>query len=858
MKKRAHRWINGTKGVISLMLAALMLPFYSLAAVLIESERYQSSIRTLDEILGTSSVSVLANYDKYLHDRFGLMAVAQSPEENALSASLLSYLNKNQLTDIAGVDVDSVSVEGLYPLANLSVLRRQIEEYSKLMLPINLTIELSSIESMIKELEKLTQMGPIFKIISATADGMGSEAEVMTAVNSLEETVKATKVSVDAYHEKYKAWEKAVDELFKHLETDCPEKETDPDGYQDWMDSKEKLAKTVNEAKTAYIAAITTLIGSLDSLEKGVDAVVNAQRSRDAQVTNTIATIGSQGYQSDHQGEDAEIYKNRDKLANTMESTVKAGTGSYTSQLSKLTTQLGTDKIQAAVKKLGEERTALEAFDTDKLTGTSPKPEEKTYHTNDVDALADASAVSELVKEAEEESQSIISTIKTLVSMIKSIVSAQTFFDPTLNAKLDKDFYQQNSGGLPSEKDRSLPENRLAAASKEDEARSAEYQKAIDPSWNNGGSGSGSSGVASALKQTIDDFKLLMKYAEKLTSWRVDYFYYVYLACDTVKRLMLDLGNVVLQIGTRVAELLVEGPYRALLLEGYLVYNLPNRTNYTNGATMTGYKFSSIELAQSDSVTNYMLPSTGSRLFALLEALSTGGGYASKTFAGAELEYVLWGFNSEIVNQLMQMFSLMALRMVLDIQILANPTIAGAIAASNIASPIVAVLFVVAEGLMDTIVLVNGEKVPMLKTKPFTTPKGLTEYAKKFTKLPENLALKEKKADSSGDGGLFSGIDWTAMNYGMHSLILMMIFGDPELYLDHLTDIIQSECSANCAANSSISQKNGISAAQTFDIDKSFTVIRSQATGKMNQMLPIPNLSTDPVLGLDRVIYRGY
>ena len=103
MKKRAHRWINGTRGAISLMLAALMLPFYSLAAILIETQRYQSSVRALDELLGTSSISVLANYDTYLHDRFGLLAVAQSPEENALSASLLSYLNKNQLTDIAGL-----------------------------------------------------------------------------------------------------------------------------------------------------------------------------------------------------------------------------------------------------------------------------------------------------------------------------------------------------------------------------------------------------------------------------------------------------------------------------------------------------------------------------------------------------------------------------------------------------------------------------------------------------------------------------------------------------------------------------------------------------------------------------------
>ena len=141
MRQRKHKWINGTKGAISLLLAMLLLPFYSLAAVLVENMRYQSAVRTLDEVLGTASVSSLSKYDKYLKDRFGLLAVEQGDSEGALTDSTLFYLEKNQLIDIAGIDMDRVSATGMYPLADTRVLRHQVEEYSKILVPSKLAAD---------------------------------------------------------------------------------------------------------------------------------------------------------------------------------------------------------------------------------------------------------------------------------------------------------------------------------------------------------------------------------------------------------------------------------------------------------------------------------------------------------------------------------------------------------------------------------------------------------------------------------------------------------------------------------------------------------------------------------------------
>ena len=129
MRKWKQKWIKGTRGAISLLLALLLLPFYSLAAVLVEAGRYQSAVRALDGALGSSAFSVLANYDSYLKERFGLLALSQDGD---LTNSAMGYLNNIQLTDLSSVSLASVSAQGMYPLADISVLRRQVLEYSKL------------------------------------------------------------------------------------------------------------------------------------------------------------------------------------------------------------------------------------------------------------------------------------------------------------------------------------------------------------------------------------------------------------------------------------------------------------------------------------------------------------------------------------------------------------------------------------------------------------------------------------------------------------------------------------------------------------------------------------------------------
>ena len=144
MKKQTHKWINGTRGALSLILALLLLPFFSLAAVLVEAGRYQSAVKTLDEVLGSSAISTLANYDGYLLDRFGLLSLSQ---DNEPTDTLNTYFSGTELIDLKSISMDgSPTVTGQYPLSNLSTLRRQVLETSKYTVPAKVAVDFLNLE----------------------------------------------------------------------------------------------------------------------------------------------------------------------------------------------------------------------------------------------------------------------------------------------------------------------------------------------------------------------------------------------------------------------------------------------------------------------------------------------------------------------------------------------------------------------------------------------------------------------------------------------------------------------------------------------------------------------------------------
>lgn len=90
IKKLLSPYFNcSTKGVISLFMAVLMTPFLTIAMVLMDTGRYNSAVSILDEAMGISSTSTLAEMDAYLHERWGILGVDQ---EHSVSDTYKKYL----------------------------------------------------------------------------------------------------------------------------------------------------------------------------------------------------------------------------------------------------------------------------------------------------------------------------------------------------------------------------------------------------------------------------------------------------------------------------------------------------------------------------------------------------------------------------------------------------------------------------------------------------------------------------------------------------------------------------------------------------------------------------------------------
>ena len=169
---------------------------------------------------------------------------------------------------------------------------------------------------------------------------------------------------------------------------------------------------------------------------------------------------------------------------------------------------------------------------------------------------------------------------------------------------------------------------------------------------------------------------------------------------------------------------------------------------------------------------------------------------------------------------------------------------------------------------MDTLILVNGGDLPIVKTNVFLTPTGLMDMIGEFYKLKMSDAQKEQVyqkltgvvkgvdenaefpssyKDASKDTGFSSVLGGFTVDY-TKTLILLMLFINTEAMLKRLGDVIQMEANYQ-------STKGRIDI-YDFDLDKSYTYLRASGSFSTNEFIKLSdsgNLSSTR-----RVVYRGY
>lgn len=216
-KKTSRKsWINGTKGAISLFLAVLMTPFLTIALMLVEVGRYNSAVSMLDEVMSVSSISTLANYDSYLQDRWGLLALDQGIDVQKVYADNLEH-NIQVMGD--SLTVNKTTINATYDLAKSEVLRAQVLEYAKLNVPTKLAMEVFDLADILKNLEKkMTGFRNMASLVTRGVDAIDSAITIAESAAKLKDSANKLDGLRAEYEAKYVAFESAMNTLISNLQ----------------------------------------------------------------------------------------------------------------------------------------------------------------------------------------------------------------------------------------------------------------------------------------------------------------------------------------------------------------------------------------------------------------------------------------------------------------------------------------------------------------------------------------------------------------------------------------------------------------------------------------------------------------
>lgn len=137
-----NKWMKNASGVITVMVSLLLIPLLSFGTLIMEAGRYVSAKQMLADAQITASMSILANYNVYLYERFGILAIDPAADKDQTQADFVNNLKYNSdnvdnipsSSKLYNLDSD-ISFKTIYNLSDYGILKRQILEYAKYSVP---------------------------------------------------------------------------------------------------------------------------------------------------------------------------------------------------------------------------------------------------------------------------------------------------------------------------------------------------------------------------------------------------------------------------------------------------------------------------------------------------------------------------------------------------------------------------------------------------------------------------------------------------------------------------------------------------------------------------------------------------
>lgn len=798
IKVSFHKYINGTKGAVSLLLALIMSPLLSIALLLVESSRYQDAAQLTGEIVDCSVFSTLADYDSYLDERFGLLSISQECDINSVFAD---YLDENVSALGKSISINSHSATGEYALSDTDILKQQLLEYSEISVAAEVVTEGIDLDELLSKLEKALDMTELKEEVEAVNAGVDLAAEIEKLLEGITDAKNhydsKYAPALSAYKESYNDFEEKADDLItalKAAEADLEEDEEYATIYeeQDVIDAIKELKK----ARDDYKSNASTLKSELSTLKGYINTVVSAvnnlpSKLQDFEDKSSESTVAGDCTTSTYEW--LEIVA--DQITTTLNATIGADFND------KVDGEMRA--LDSQISKLGYigDKTITSSWNTAKVKsqyGCVSIVSVSTSFSTQMGSLI--SVLNEKAKVDDDAS----AQMGDLLDIVGDLLGIAGLYDSNLNSVVSTSYLHINTSMSVSASMsmQSLTDLVNACETFTDGIKSLDIIKAVK--------------ALGTLLKAVAEFLV------SIIAWVAE-----------------TLVNLVMYIASGPTEW-----YNSLLLYGYGAYNLPNRTNYNSGETVTGYSYKKIyQLAGGR---NRAASITGS-----LKDLSNIGNTtgSDQMFKGAEAEYVLVGSTSELQNQSVAFFDLYLFRLVLDLfPVLKNSQVSSIAALAGPGAWVVKLAIALAEPMLDTIILVNGGKEFLFKDTVYLSYSGFVILQNDLVGITSiSGSLQDKIKDTiKAHNGTPDEKGFCDASYTEHMLLLMLLSVNQQTFLQRTQNLIQMEAATNYKSE------------YVFDLDKTYSYVYTDISYTLNPMLNIDSLTNNGLFTVNSKKYSGY
>jgi hypothetical protein len=865
-----------------------MTPFLTIASALIEYSRYQSATETLQEVVDLSTFSTLSQYDTYVQDRFGLFSLSQDCDPT-------TEFNESLDTNIALLDKGVTNgganqAYGSYPLSNLDVLKTQVMDFSESTVLSDFLLEDLNIQELIDKLNNLKGLTAVANAASDISNLATAIKELVEAGNALVDDLQSAYNSATAIKSNVDVLLGKIADLYKKLSEDDITINADTDFNAIINEYKDDVKGLFDAAKTLYdsISVFTTAIGKLPTDYNNLTAALNKAKAALEKAKNSSSASS-----------DASRDTSSSATSSTLSESTSATTGAFETvinELDKAVTRAAEDLKDSTINNL---KNAANQLKDDLYTKFKLS---KYLNLNEYLSLP-------LSDEAKADLKQILSKIPSVWTTNSYDEVLDTLYTIYVPDGLD---LTDISTMLDSLKRMVSDSIAMASANLEDRTESSlsniltTLVKAVKELFNldifyDGNLNAYLSDACAATllqESTANPFATLLEAIEKLFSASEQFVEgltgfnilkvlgAVVTLLDAVKTVLESIVQISQKIIAKISELagyISSGKlgkfYELLLLSAYITHDLPNRTHsgdtsatvtFENGVqwsttleghALTGFDYKNIVVPPQNEG-----PEIGglNGLATFLAGAQTGG--TDTMFRGAELEYVVAGTKSEIMNQAITFLDLYLLRMLMDIPVVFGDNAVKLMASSaTIAAWAVYVIVLLGEPLCDAVLLVNSSEEKLyesylLKKSCYLSPAGIGQLLQELAdRAINNDALRssvEGKLDELIQGNTFDGggVDLGggnvfAMDYETHMLLILLISATENDMLTRLANIIQLESTMYYS-------KTG--AGYTFDIHKTYTCITSETTVTFNSFLSIFEFNDMSIFTRTYKKTRGY